>query len=498
MDGGVSADPPIDTTTTTAGDLDLHGVDDIMDVSVDGGIDAIVAALDAAAAAEGDGATAGDDGAMGATDAALARDDECGAAALGTSVGGDGCAELAAAAAAKEEDAAAAKLAAAATAKDEAKRKKETKRPKEEKEKADAVQEAARAAQEAVPKKKKKAQEAMPKKKVAKRAADASSSSEEEEQEPVREKKKAKPTEVTHANVERALEAGDYMFFRRNARTSRGKVYDLYLTMRVKYNTVGSLTIKVPSSGIPYKVARDHSILRYAIYLAFAAVTEEDFVARLCVVEALVGVCVVTPQLSEPAEALPIQFVMWIAVLAANAAGTGGKGREMDKLRNGTWRRRAVITGLLLEHADSWLAAPGAIVMAANTFITYDRRECLRELLMTGTARKDSLGHVHVLDIVAAALRNGTPWTHKLVITKLLADRIVGTDFINTRSEHLLQTLLHIDAQSPQSKGSYIAYFLRLGHSADAQDSMDHNALDLLQADAPPFAREVLARALAV
>ena len=117
---------------------------------------------------------------------------------------------------------------------------------------------------------------------------------------------------------------------------------------------------------------------------------------------------------------------------------------------------------------------------------------------MTGTARKDALGHVNILDIVATALRSGTPWTRKLVITKLLPDRFVDTDFINTRSEHLLQTLLHIDAQSPQSKGSYIAYFLRLGHSADAQDSMDQNALDLLQADAPPFARKALERALAV
>ena len=116
---------------------------------------------------------------------------------------------------------------------------------------------------------------------------------------------------------------------------------------------------------------------------------------------------------------------------------------------------------------------------------------------MTGTARKDALGHVNVLDIVATALRSGTPWTRKLIITKLLTDRIVGTDFINTRSEHLSQTLLHIDAQSTQSKGTYIAYFLSLGHSADALDNMDHTAL-FLQADAPQFAREALERALAV
>ena len=127
--------------------------------------------------------------------------------------------------------------------------------------------------------------------------------------------------------------------------------------------------------------------------------------------------------------------------------------------------------------------------MAANTFIPYDRRECLRELLMTGTARKDMLGHVNILDIVSTALRSGTPWTRKLVIQKLLADRIVGTDFINTRSEHMSQTLLHIDALSQQSKGTYIYHFLSLGHSADATDSIDRTALDLLQPDVPPFAR---------
>ena len=71
--------------------------------------------------------------------------------------------------------------------------------------------------------------------------------------------------------------------------------------------------------------------------------------ARLCVVEALVEVCGVTPQLSEPADASPTQFVVWLAILAASAEGTGGRGREQDKLREGVWRRRADITKLLLQ-----------------------------------------------------------------------------------------------------------------------------------------------------
>ena len=335
-------------------------------------------------------------------------------------------------------------------------------------------------------------------KEVKQRLADASSADEEEE--PVREKKRAKKptTEVTQGNIERALAAGDYMFFRRNARTSRGGVYDLYLNARFTYETKGSVTLRASSTGTAHTLAKNHSLLRYAIYLAFAAVTEEDIVARLCVVEALVDDCGVTPQLSEPADASPTAFVVWLAILAANAAGTGGRGREQDKLREGVWRRRAIITKLLLQHADSWLATPEAVVMAANVFISYDRRECLRELLMTGTARKDALSHTNVFDIVSTALRSGTPWTRKLVITKLFVDRIVDADFITTRCEHLAQTLLHVDAQSKASKGSYIAYFLRMGHSADALDSMDHTALELLQADAPPFAREALERALAV
>ena len=479
----------------------------VMDVSTGGGIDAIMDALDAdnieaAPAAEAAPSASGGDAVMGNTDDA--RGDGGGAAALGAA---DGAPALAAAADADEArrlKAKEAKAAAKKAAKAAAKPKKEEEKPKEEEEekpKEAAVKSKKGAAKskraEEEPKKAEEKAEEKEKKKVTRRLADASSA-EEEEEEPVQKRAKKPTTEVTQGNIERALAAGDYMFFRRNARTSRGGVYDLYLNARFTYETKGSVTLRASSTGTAHTLAKNHSLLRYAIYLAFAAVTEEDIVARLCVVEALVDDCGVTPQLSEPADASPTAFVVWLAILAANAAGTGGRGREQDKLREGVWRRRAIITKLLLQHADSWLATPEAVVMAANVFISYDRRECLRELLMTGTARKDALSHTNVFDIVSTALRSGTPWTRKLVITKLFVDRIVDADFITTRCEHLAQTLLHVDAQSKASKGSYIAYFLRMGHSADALDSMDHTALELLQADAPPFAREALERALAV